>query len=452
MPDDARNIALLILNQVEKKRLTLDRILEDVAGENCGLSRRDRALTNAIVYGVLRWRIRLDWIIEYFSKTPLKKIDSIVLNILRIGLFQIIYLNKIPVSAAVNTSVEMAKSNAPPWVAGYVNGVLRNSARSFKQVPYPDTFTDPELSISISKSFPIWIIKRWLKRFGLDETGALCDCINKIPSITVRANTLKISSDKLLQNIEKEVGTVTLTNYSKTGLSFTNPSKPIHKIKAFKDGLFQVQDEAAQLVVLLLDLSPDHTVLDACAGLGGKTGHIAQIMNNSGKVIALDNDKVKLQKLESEMDRLGIVNVRTYKHDLNKPVAKYSFAQFDRILLDAPCSGLGVLRRNPDTKWSRHEKDLNLLKKRQTNFLNNLAQLVKPEGIMVYTVCSTEREENEEVIELFLQNHPEFALDKNPKEKIFKEDSIFGNKGYLKTYPHIHNMDSFFAARLKRMG
>jgi len=359
LADYARNTALFILNTLDKGHKTLDRVLEeDITDKERYLSKRDRALVNALVYGVIRRRGTLDWIIDYFSNTRLNAIDSNVLNILRLGLFQVVYLDKIPVSAAVNTSVEMAKSFTSPKVVGFVNAVLRSSAKGYKKVPFPDRNKNPAKALSTAKSFPEWLIKRWLDCFGLKETEALCDAVNNIPPITVRTNNLKISRDDLINKLESDVELIDYTSYSPDGIYFFKPKLPIPKIKAFKNGWFQVQDEAAQLVTYLLNPQPGETILDACAGLGGKTGHIAQMMKNKGKIVAMDKKNEKLLRHESEMKRLGISIVQTCIHDLDKPFDKNYIAEFDRILLDAPCSGLGVLRRNPDIKWLMSKKNL----------------------------------------------------------------------------------------------
>jgi len=450
MAGNARKIALDILSRLDKNRATLDSTLDAVTGLNLPLERRDRALLNALVYGVLRWRGRLDYIIGHFSRTKLKKIDPAILNILRLGLLQILYLDRIPVSAAVNTSVEMAKSVAQSWVANYVNGVLRTSAREHAGVPFPSRRKTPVFALAVEKSFPEWLIKRWLKRFGLEETRSLCDAINSIPPITLRTNTLKTNREALLESIKGDVYSVRPTLVSETGLSCLKPDCVLSEMSTFKRGGFQVQDEAAQLVSSLMAPQPGETVLDACAGLGGKTGHIAQLMKNSGTLIAADKDSEKLSRLESEMDRLGVTMVRTLCHDLKYQMSETHSKSFDRVLLDAPCSGLGVLRRNPDTKWSSSEKDLKKSGQRQLTLLENLSSLVKPSGVMTYAVCSIEPEENEAVILSFLKKHEEFVIDRITKGLSQKASALIDPEGYLRTFPHRDDMDGFFAVRLKR--
>jgi 16S rRNA (cytosine967-C5)-methyltransferase len=449
--DDARKTALFILNALDQGNKTLDSVLENILPNNTLLSRRDRALIQALVFGVLRWRMRLDWIIKFFSKTSLRKVDPKVLNILRLGLFQIIYLNRIPVSAAVNTSVEMAKSADSPWIARYVNGLLRNAAREHEQVPFPDINKDPVSALAVKKSFPKWVIERLIDRLGIKETELLCDAVNTIPPITVRVNTLKNSREELIKSLHGYAEEIACTKYAPSGVLFSNPKSTIAKFKAFEEGLFQVQDEAAQLVTMHLNPQSGETVLDACAGLGGKTGHIAQMMNNRGRLLALDVDEKKLMKLEQEMYRLGVSISTTCVHDLNNPLKQNRFGGFDRILLDAPCSGLGVLRRNPDAKWTTSKQKLVYNHKRQGLFLDNVAHLLKPSGVLVYSVCSTEPEENESVIENFLSRHKDFALEKNSMGLPVEACSLLDKYGYFRTFPHLHYMDGFFSASLKRI-
>ncbi|MCP4347019.1 MAG: 16S rRNA (cytosine(967)-C(5))-methyltransferase RsmB [Desulfobacterales bacterium] len=456
MTDNPRKIALNILNELDKKYKTLDSILENISEKNSLISKRDRSLLSALVFGVLRWRGRLDYIIGYFSRTPLDKIDPGLLNIFRLGLFQIIYMDRIPVSAAVNTSVEMAKQYSDPWIVRFANGLLRNAARKYETVCFPNVNKYPADSLAAEKSFPKWLIKRWLNRFGLKETGMLCDAVNMIPKITLRTNTLATGRKQLAKAIEPFAEDIELTDYSSDGILFSRPKTPIPEMKPFKKGWFQVQDEAAQLISCLLNPQPGQTVLDACAGLGGKTGHIAHIMKNQGRIAAMDKDERKLLQLKSEMDRIGVSIVTLWQHNLNKSLKNnlqssiLNLKSFDRVLVDAPCSGIGVIRRNPDTKWFKTEEDLPWYKERQIKFMDNVASLVKSGGLLVYAVCSTEPEENEEVAEAFLGNHPEFVLEKDFSGLPEKALSIVNQDGYLKTFPHINNMDGFFAACFKR--
>jgi 16S rRNA (cytosine967-C5)-methyltransferase len=451
MSIDVRKTAWIILNTLDQGRQTLDTLMEGYSGIGQVDSRRDRALLQTLVYGVLRWRGRLDYIISHFSSTRFDKINPKVLNILRLALFQIIYLDRIPDSAAVNTAVDMAKTSGAPWVAGYVNALLRKTSREYRDVSFPDMAKNAGTALAAGKSFPEWIILRWLHRYGQKNTAALCDAANSIPPITVRTNTLRISPRELLMNLDSETEHVEQTHYSPDGITFVNPATSIPKLSGFEAGWFQVQDEAAQLVSLLLDPRPGETVLDACAGLGGKTGHIAQLMKNKGAVVALDIDGGKLSQLEAEMQRLGISIVSTLCRDLERRLAQVPPEGFDRILLDAPCSGLGVMRRNPDIKWHRSEKELAKNKTRQLRLLENLAHAVKPDGFLVYAVCSPEPEENEEVIHQFLKKHGDFVIHDHYGGLPDEISKMAITKGFFKTFPYLTQMDGFFSVRLQRI-
>ena len=450
MSKDARKIALDILTTLDTGHRTLDDVLEDYSGIGAFGSKPDRALCQAVVYGVLRWRGRLDYIISYFSSTRFNKINPKVLNILRLALFQIIYLDRIPDSAAVNTAVELAKSCGAPWVVGYVNALLRKAAREYPKIPFPDLNKNPAAALAVQKSFPEWMIRRWLNRCGLDKTAVLCDSLNTIPALTVRTNTLRASRRQLIATLRDEVERIEPTSYSPDGIMFSNPTRSIPELPAFKAGWFQVQDEAAQLVSLLLDPQPGDTVLDACAGLGGKTGHIGQLMRNEGTLIALDVNDSKLLLLKSDMQRLGISILSTFAHDLERETPRTQPVEFDRILLDAPCSGLGVMRRNPDIKWRSSKKNLKKYKNRQLRLLENLSDLVKPCGIIVYAVCSPEPEENDAVVNEFLKNHHEFAINSEFGQLPDRLCSVMKVPGVFKTFPDLIQMDGFYAVRLQR--
>jgi 16S rRNA (cytosine967-C5)-methyltransferase len=450
MPFDARKAAFEILNDLDQGHATLDNLLGEFNAETTSISRRDRALFQALVFGVLRWRGRLDFIINHFSRTRFDKIDSRVLNILRLALFQIIYLDRIPESAAVNTAVEIAKTTAAPWVVGFVNAVLRKAARDHQNLPFPSVEKNEIAATATAKSFPEWIIRRWIGRYGLEATATLCDTLNTIPAITIRTNRMKTSPQGLVKALASEAEQVKRTSYSPDGITFVSPATAIPELGAFNAGWFQVQDEAAQLVSLLLNPQPGETVLDACAGFGGKTGHIAQLMRNEGSIAAIDIHGEKLLELESEMTRLGITIVTTSCRNLEQARIQDQLGPFDRILLDAPCSGIGVMRRNPDIKWRTTKKNLAKFKNKQVALLDNVSLLVKSSGVLVYAVCSPEPEENENVVNDFLINHREFVIDKGVDGLPDKLLSLQTANGWYKTFPHFSHMDGFSFVRLKR--
>jgi 16S rRNA (cytosine967-C5)-methyltransferase len=450
LSSDPRKLALFILDTLDQNKNTLDQILDSLLARNPDMAKRDKAFLYSLVYGVLRWRGRLDWFVSAFSKIRIQKIDPSVLNILRLGLFQIMHLDRVPVSAAVNTAVEMAKETAAPWVVKYVNGVLRNASRGYREVSLPKISEDTAKALSVLESFPLWLVKRWLDRFGLEETKALLIALNEISPMTIRTNTLKTDRETLVNSLEEHFGTNRITGRVPEGISLSAPKMPVAELEAFKKGWFVVQDEGAQIISHYLNPRPGETILDACAGLGGKTSHIAQLMENRGRIIAADKNPRKLSELKVEMTRLGLTIVWPELLDLMADTLDTTALKFDKILLDAPCSGLGVIRRNPDTKWRMKPDKFKNLNKTQIEMLKHLANKVKPGGVMVYTVCSMEPEENEEVVQLFLKNHENFFIEKpNPLWPAWIK-KLTNREGYLRTFPHQHSMDGFFAVRLKR--
>ncbi|MBA3029852.1 MAG: 16S rRNA (cytosine(967)-C(5))-methyltransferase RsmB [Desulfobacteraceae bacterium] len=451
LSSDPRKAALFILNTLDQGNKTLDQVLDSLLSENPDMAKRDKALLHTLVYGVLRYRGRLDWVISTFSKTHIQKIDPSVLNILRLGLFQFMFLDRVPVSAAVNTAVEMAKDISAPWVVKYVNGVLRNASRGYKDVLLPKISDGAAKALAVSESFPLWLIKRWLERFGLEETKALLIALNEIPPMTVRTNTLKTDRETLLNGIREHFGSTHIAARVPEGICLTAPAIPVAQLEAFKKGWFAVQDEGAQVISHFLNPKPGETILDACAGLGGKTGHIAQLMENKGKIIAADKSAQKLSALTEDMLRLGFTIILPQLLDLTANDDERATLKFDKVLLDAPCSGLGVIRRNPDTKWRMKPEKFKDLSRTQNQLLNHLSNRVKPGGVLVYTVCSMEPEENEDVVQLFLKNHGDFFVEKPTPPWPDWIKSLMDKRGYLRTYPHQHGMDGFFAVRLKRL-
>lgn len=451
---DPRMLALEVLDFIDEARVTTDIALERiVAGKK--LSKPDQGLANAIIYGVLRQRGTLDWIISGASTTELSRMETSVLNILRIGIFQIRFLDRIPVSAAVNTSVELSKKlGKKPFLHKFINAVLRKSVALNENLSFPDPLTDPEGYILARYSVPIWLSSRWIRRLGFEETEALAAYMGTIPPLSLRANTLKTDRNTLAESLRSNSESIEIQRYSESGLNITGLKNSIQNLTEFGEGHFQVQDEAAQMISVLLDPRPGEKILDVCCGLGGKTGHIGQLMKNEGLITALDNSSEKLKDLRREMKRLGIDNVKTLFHDFSKPLDAEKAGTFDRILVDAPCSGLGVLRRNPDAKWTAEKRNLSRFSKRQGLILENAAALLKPGGRLVYAVCSFETEENEGVVDSFLSKGSDFFLDADIPQVLNEHPFICresAGKGMIRILPHIAGMDGFFAACFKRV-
>jgi len=450
MPDPIRHTALSILNRLESSHYTLDGILDPTIEATPISARRDRNFIYALTHGTLRWQGRLDWILDQVSNTPIRKMNPKVRNILRLGLFQILFMDRVPASAAVNTAVDLSKTVTVPKITGFVNAVLRNAIRRREAISFPDEARNPVTALATRMSFPPWMIKRWIEQMGYEETLAMCKTINTIAPLTLRANTLTTDRQTLTAALQAEGEDPQPTPYSPLGLRLTRTNRSVPDLPGFREGGFQVQDEAAQLVTFLLDPRPGERILDACAGLGGKTGHIAQQMKNTGRIAAVDYRSAKLSRLDQEMQRLGITIVSPKTVDLNNASATARLGMFDRILVDAPCSGLGVLRRHPDAKWRHTTRTFSKMAKRQLQFLNHLAPLVKPGGILVYAVCSTEHEENEMVINSFINRYSKFVVTLAAPFLPSTARRLITPDGYFRTLVHRHKMDGFFAARFRK--
>ena len=405
-------------------------------------NQRDRALAHSLIHGVIRWQSFLDHIICQFSKTPFQKISLPVLNILRMGLFQLMLMDRIPEHAVVNTSVDLAKIFAKPYLTRFVNGLLREVIRSKDFITWPDENQNFIEALSVKQSYPKWLLKRWHHQWGKDITKALCKAGNEIPSIILRCNTLKKNRKQLIDILTPEVRIISPTTHAPDGICISSPKHGLSTLKSFQDGMFQVQDEAAQLIGLLVSPKPNETILDACAGRGGKTGHLAQLMNNQGHILAVDRAMEKLNILSAEMTRLGVSIVSTFKYRWKKPLDN---KQFDRILIDAPCSGLGVIRRHPDMKWKKTESHIQQNAQKQKQLLQSIAGHLKPHGRLVYVVCSLEPEETTEIIENFLYHHENFTIEKHNHPIL---EPFMDKNGYFISRPDKFSMDGFFAVCL----
>ncbi len=434
--DKPREKALEILTRVETGAFAdalLDRARQD-------FDSRDNAFILELVYGTLRNRTLLDWALDQFSAQPLAKTDAWTRNILRLGAYQMLFLDKVPVSAAVNTAADLSKDYGKK--SGYVNGLLRSLDRKRASIvgPGPD---DPVKKLSILHSHPEWLVRRWMKRLGEETAEKFLRENNRPAPLIVRANTLKTTRDRLKASLEAEGAATIETAYSAVGLEIIS-SPGLRSLTAYAEGWFMVQDQAAQLIGLMLGPRPGETVLDACAAPGGKATHLAELMENRGSVIALENDQGRLGSIRENSARLGITIISPVRGD----AMKYQEGRFDKVLIDAPCSGLGVLRRHPDGRWNKSEKTIRERAVLQRGILENCASLLKPGGALVYATCTTEPEENEEVIDSFLAKHNEFALEGPQRFLPASAAGLVDNKGFFRTFPDEPAMDGFFGVRL----
>ncbi|NJD91213.1 MAG: 16S rRNA (cytosine(967)-C(5))-methyltransferase RsmB [Geobacter sp.] len=441
-----RQAAFNTLLRIEKERSYAD-ILIDRELAHGQLSGADRGLYTELVYGTLRKQGTLDHIMASFSSTPLARLERAVLLILRLGLYQLFCLDRIPASAAVNESVNLAKVAAPK-AAGFINAVLRSADRGRDRIVYPDPATEPVAYLAARYSHPEWIVAAWLEQLGMAEAEQLAAAMVEQPPLTIRVNSLKLGRDELISRLAEEgVGSEPCSR-SPYGLKITS-QVAVAKLPLFSEGFFSIQDEASQLATLLLTPREGEQILDLCAAPGGKSGFIAELTNDNAFITACDRHPRRVEQIGQTAGRLGIRSITTQTVDASKPLPPLSVPFFDRILVDAPCSGLGVIHRNPEGKWWKQPADLVGLAAAQGRILSSAADRLKPGGVLVYSTCSTTIQEDEAVVENFLTSHPEFVIE--PVSRALPEIApMETSQGFFRSWPHRDGLDGFFAARLIR--
>lgn len=441
-----RQAACETLLRIHKEGGFADRLID--RGLSTGtLTGPDRALYAELVFGVLRRQGTLDHILVQLLEKPMAELDPPALIILRIGLYQLTCLDRIPESAAVNESVNLAKL-ITPGASGLVNAVLRNYLRRRETIRFPDISANPAAAIAAVHSQPEWLVEQWIDQLGAAEAERLAEASSEQPPLTLRANTLRSSRDELLRECARHGIEAKPCRFSSDGITITGRHS-ISTLPGFDAGLFAVQDEASQLAGQLLGAEPGERIWDACSAPGGKACHIAQLMGDRGELVATDISRSKLTLVNENTRRLGISSVSTAVADLHQPDT-FPPGSFDRILLDAPCSGLGVIRRNPEAKWRLSSGDITRLGAIQKTVLKNAAARLKPGGILLYSTCSTSEAENELVVEDFLLHHPGFVLE-NLNGIFAGLSDLIEFRGMFRAWPHRHGMDGFFAARIKRI-
>ena len=441
-PAGAREVALQILTATESRRAYSDRLLESRLRES-RLSPRDAALVTALVQGTLRHRAFLDHHLAAFAGERWEGLPLWIRQILRLGAMQILVMTRVPAPAAVDESVKLAKKYGHPGTAGLVNALLRRLAGG-ERAPLPDAAADPAGHLAAAHSHPRWLVERWLKRYGLEETTLLLAADNVEPRVSVRGNRRRGSIESLAQSLRAEGLTVTPGPNGGpvllVGEGFVAARSPL-----FREGALSLQDEAEAVVVALLDPQPGNAALDAAAAPGGKASQLVEAVLPGGYVVALERHESRARALRSNLvERLSLPRAWTVAGDAAAPPVR---GPFDRVLVDAPCSGLGVLRRRADARWRKEEGAIAEMAALQTPLLEGVAPLVRPGGVLVYSVCSLEPEETEEIVIPFLKRHPEFSLE---DARPFLPPRFRGDDFYLRATPHRHGTDGVFAARLKR--
>ena len=413
---------------------------------------RDRALAAEIASGVQRWRAALDHVIASMSKRPLSKLDAEIVEILRLSAYQLLHLSRVPASAVVDDAVNLARRAGKTSATGFVNAVLRQISRKRDALPLPPRPADTADRtaaldyLSVTLSHPRWLATRWLERFGFDVAEARMRFDNSPGSLTLRANRLRITPDELINSLGAEDVVLHRSRYAPDGIVVDN-GNPLRS-RLFEEGHFFVQDEASQLVALLAGDRPPRRVLDACASPGGKTTAIAAAMEGPGMLVATDLRARRIELLRNTVAASGATNIRIVQADLRRPLPFH--APFDCVLVDAPCSGLGTLRRDPDIRWRRRESDLPALAATELTMLQRAADIVAAGGRLIYATCSSEPEENEGVVDAFLATTPGFVPVRATDASAQLSPDVVDARGHLRTQPDAHGLEAFFGAVLQR--
>lgn len=445
MIDKTREIALKILYKIDKEKAYSNIALDELINENRKiLDERDIGLISEIVYGTTTWRLTLDEIIKKYSNIKLKKISPWIVNILRMGIYQIVFLDKIPKSAAVNESVNLAKRYGHKSSSNFVNAILRK----VEYKDYEEFFkikNDVE-RISKTRSMPIWIIEELLKDNNIEQVDEICKNSNLKPQLCIRINKLKTTKEKLKEmlkkdNIEVEDGVI-------EDFLILKKVRNIEKVQAFQKGFFTVQDEAAGLIPRILNPKQGEKILDACSSPGGKTTYMAEIINDNGEILAFDIHEHRVELVRKVAQRLEISSIKTKVQDSTIFEDEY-VKRFDKILLDVPCLGIGVLKRKPDIKWQRNKDSIKEITDLQYKILEVNSKYLKIGGELVYSTCSIFKEENEDIINKFLKNNENFEIVKIKKieEKYFEK--FIKKEKYIQVYQN-EKTDGFFICKLRK--
>lgn len=441
MVPSIRKTAVNMLHNIEKNGAYVNIEMNKLRIDT-NYNEKDIRLIGEIVNGVVKRKLTLDYVISLHSSTKLKKISPYVLNVLRVGVYQLLYMDKIPASAAVDECVKIIKKSSVYRLSGYVNALLRNvDKKDLCNLP-----SDIVEHMSIKYSFPLWIVKRWINEFGVDFTENLLHSLNKKSPLYVRCNTLvnSISDfEKALDDAQINYSKVKIAGFSDYNYSFSiDGVKNINKIPGIENGAFYIQDPTASLAAYILEPQKGDRIIDMCASPGGKSLFIADLISNCGEVISCDIFEHKIKLMEENMLKYKASCVKLELNDATKLRNEWVNTA-DRVLCDVPCSGFGIIRKKPDIKYSRCEEDIANLADLSYQILENGSLYLKNGGILVFSTCTIEKEENEEVIHKFLRNHPEFSI------YPFGDDNMYQD-GFYTAYPNVNDTDGFFICRLKK--
>ncbi len=429
-----------IMTEEAYNNMTLRRLLR----QNGAMPRQDRAFVTEVVNGTLRNLIYIDHVLNTFSKTKTEKMKPWLLAVMRSAVYQMYFMD-VPDSAACNEAVKLAGVRGYGSLKGFVNGVLRTAAKKKNEIPMPETGTAEYLSVAYSH--PLWLVRMWVAYYGYEEAEEICAYDNQSPDVTIRVNTLKTNKKELKEMLKAAGVEVRDGHVSENALHLTKTAD-LSRLEAFRKGLFHVQDESSQLAVKILDPQNGESIMDMCAAPGGKSFTAAEQMKNEGKLISCDIYEHKIELMEEGAERLGISMMECKVKDAAEKEEEHEL--FDRILVDAPCSGLGLMRKKPDIRLKKDGNEIDSLTGIQREILDNAAGYVKPGGVLVYSTCTLCRKENEKNLEWFLKNHPEFEAEDItaflPAE--WKVDTA--EQGYITLLPHKTGTDGFFISKMRR--
>lgn len=438
---DARKMTLQILNEMDRTGQFSQVVLEKNLKSH-QLSAEDRRLISQLLFGVLENKLKLDFYIRKLSAQRFSRIHPSIINTLRLGFYQLEFMDKIPDSAAVNESVKLAKAVSEKD-AKFVNGILRNFIRMNKIVSLPDQSNHFVTYLSIKYSFPEWLVTFWINEYGADFTEKLLSSSNETPMLSIRTNTLKIEPKALL-NAFTELGVVCeMSDLIPEGILIKDMNHlSINQLPGYDLGHFIIQDISSMHVGYLSEVKEGQMVIDVCAAPGGKSTHVAQLLNQTGRVLARDNQMDKLLRIEENAKRLDLINIETQGFDALEVDPEYE-NRADLVLVDAPCSGLGIIRRKPDIKYNKSPEDLNALVEVQSAILANASKYVKAGGLLIYSTCTLNRKENQDIVKAFLKDNQAFGL--------VPISNNGDTEGMLTLYPNVHGTDGFFIAKMKKI-
>lgn len=443
--NNVREGALRILEQIEKNQSYSNLLLNNEIKKN-QINSKDIGLLTELVYGTLQRRMTLDFYLQPFLKKA-RKLESWVRQLLRLTVYQMVYLDKIPDRAAIYEAVEMAKRRGHKGISSMVNGVLRSIQR--EGVPSLEDISDPVERLSISTSHPSWLVQRWVNQLGYERAKEMCEMNLTAPLQTARINTTKTNRKACMEMLQEEGYQVEASSVIPEAIRCLKGN--LANSQAFKDGLLTIQDESSMIVAYALGVQQDEEILDACAAPGGKTTHIAEKLNQTGKVFSLDLHDHKVKLIAQNASRLQLTNIETKALDSRKVQEHFKEESFDRILLDAPCSGFGVMRRKPDMKYTKKETDVDQLQEIQLQLLKSVTPLLKKGGILVYSTCTVDETENGAVVEKFLGENKEFIGDIGLKGRLPETIQPLCDEFTLQILPQDFGSDGFYIAALRRL-